>query len=158
MSCDHLELNFPEYQGRLNLIATLDGNALWLNFNLGVATGMMRVQRPYEANTDHAMTVLWRGNALPRRSDRRERFNLDMDSRAGSSNGLFFMGDGHIRGFLQYGSEGNDDEVDLEFDAYRQPNQSMASEISPTEARAIWASLETQQDSDYSDSDSYDAY
>jgi hypothetical protein len=154
--CEHAEGNFPEYQDRLNLIATLDGNALWLNFNLGVATGMMRVQRPYEVNTDHAMTVLWRGNGLSRRTDQRELFNIDTDSRAGLSNGLFFMGDGHIRGFIRYGSERDDDEVDLEFDAYRQPNQSMTSEISPTEAREIWASLETRRGSYYPDSDSYD--
>lgn len=158
VSCDHVEENFPEYQGRLNLIATLDGNALWLNFNFGVAAGMMRVQRPYEVNTEDTMTVLWRGNGLSRRTDQRELFNIDTDSRAGSSNGLFFMGDGHIRGFIRYGSERYDDEVDLEFDAYRQPNQSMTSEISPTEAREIWASLEERQDSYYWEADSYDEY
>jgi hypothetical protein len=158
VSCDHVELNFPEYQDRLNLIATLDGNALWLNFNLGVATGMMRVQRPYEVNTEDAITVFWRGNALPRMTNQRELFNIDTDGRAGSSNGLFFMGDGHLRGFIRYGSERDDNEVDLEFDAYRQPNQSMTSEISPTEAREIWASLQERQGSYYSDSDSYDDY
>jgi hypothetical protein len=55
--CEHVEANFVQYQDLLGLIATLDGNTLWFKFNLGVSTGMMKVQRPYEMNMGHAMTV-----------------------------------------------------------------------------------------------------
>ncbi|KAJ5380702.1 uncharacterized protein N7496_003130 [Penicillium cataractarum] len=152
VSCDHVEANFEEYRDRLNLIATLDGNNLWLNFNFGVATGMMKVERPYEVTRDHPLTVFWRGNALPRQRYDRKLFNIDTYDRAGSLNGLYFMGEGHIRGFIRYGSEEEDNQVDLKFDAYRRPGQSMTSEISPTEAREIWASLESRE-SYYSDSE-----
>lgn len=149
--CEHAECNFPQSKGRLSLIATLDGNTLWLNFDLGVATGMMKVPRPYEVNTEHSLGVLWRGNALPFGADEYELFNIDTLNRAGPANGLFFMGDGHIRGRLRYGSTKNYNNVTLEFDAYRRPDQSMTSEISPTQARHLWASLEAQRDS-YSES------
>jgi hypothetical protein len=79
------------------------------------------------------------------------------DDRAGCLNGDFFMGEGHIWGVIHY-SAGYDDGVELEFDAYWRRDQSMTSEISPTEAREIWASLEPGQDSISSDSDSYDDY
>lgn len=142
LSCKHVEANFPQYRDRLSLIGTLDGNTLWLKFNLGVATGMMKVTRPYEVNTEDAMTIFWRGDAMPRWTDEYELCNIDTEDSAGSFNGLFFNGEGHIHGFIRYGSEEDDNELDLKFDAYRRPDQSMTSEISPTQARQIWASLE----------------
>lgn len=142
VSCPHVEYNFLEHQDNLYLIATLDGNTLWLKFELGVATGMMKVERPYEVNAHHPVKVLWRGDAKVRGSLEYERFTIDTDDRAGSFNGMFFMGEGHIHGFIRYGAYHEHEKVELEFDAYRLPNQSMTSEISPTQARQIWASLE----------------
>jgi hypothetical protein len=81
VSCPYVEENFIEYQDRLNLIATLDRNTLWLNFHFGIVTGMMRVQRPYEANMDHPLTVFWRGKALPMMTNEYEHFNLHGRSR-----------------------------------------------------------------------------
>lgn len=142
VSCPHVEYNFLEHKDNLYLIATLDGSTLWLKFELGVATGMMKVERPYEVNADHPVRVLWRGNALVRGSLEYELFTIDTDDRAGSFNGMFFMGEGHIHGFIRYGAYHEHEKVELEFDAYPQPNQSTTSEISTTQARQIWASLE----------------
>lgn len=151
-SCDHIEANFAKYQDHLNLIITLNGNSLWLNFNFGVATGMMKVQRPYEVTADHPLTVLWCRNTLLMRTYDRELLNIDTYDRAGSLNGLFFKGEGYIRGFFRYGSEEENNQVDMNVNAYRRPGQSITSKISPTEARKIWASLESRE-SYFSDSE-----
>ncbi|KAJ5573811.1 uncharacterized protein N7459_008238 [Penicillium hispanicum] len=142
VSCPYVVRNFPEHEGRLDLIATLDGNTLWLNFNLGVATGVMKVDRPYEVNMDDATRVFWRGNAMQRWTGEYLPYNIDTVKSAGALNRLFFMGDGHIEGTIRFGSKAEDNDVRLDFAADRLPGQSMTSQISPTEARLEWARLD----------------
>lgn len=139
VSCPYIEDNFPECQGDLGLIATLDGNKLWLKFDFGPAvTGLMRVDRPYEPNEDGSM-VFWRGHCLDW-DDNRKFVNVDTIYRAGPVNRLYFLGGGHIRGIITF------DRRECDFDAYRLPGQPMTSEISPAEARAEWARLEQDRD------------
>ncbi|KAI7786459.1 hypothetical protein LA080_003703 [Diaporthe eres] len=129
--CPHLENNFPEFSDDFGLIATLDGATLWLKFDLGPVFGIMKVNRPYEADVDEEGTVLfWRGESAIEQQD----INMDTFSRAGEANRLHFLGGGHIRGTIGYGRHV------IEFDAYRIPAQSMTSEVSPSEARAEWLS------------------
>lgn len=130
VDCPHMEGNFPEFRDDLGLIATLDGTKLWLKFDLGPLVGIMKVDRPYEADVDEEGTVLfWRGESDVEQQD----INMDTFSRAGHANRLHFLGGGHIRGTIAY------DWHEIEFDAYRIPGQSMTSEISPSQARAEWA-------------------
>ncbi|ROW09995.1 hypothetical protein VPNG_06503 [Cytospora leucostoma] len=134
VSCPLLEDNFPEYMNDYALIATLDGHSLWLKFDFGPATGLIKVERPYEASEDGVM-AFWRGFAFDRDNKRRF-FNVDTIYRAGPVNRLYFLGGGHIEGVITY------DGIEVRFDAYRLPGQSMTSEISPSQARAEWARLE----------------
>ncbi|KAK7746401.1 hypothetical protein SLS53_002360 [Cytospora paraplurivora] len=138
VSCPLLEENFPEYMKDCGLIATLDGYSLWLKFDFGPATGLIKVERPYEASED-ALTAVWRGFA-PDRDNNRRFFNIDTMYRAGPVNWLRFLGSGHIEGMITY------DDIEVRFDAYRLPGQSMTSEVSPSEARAEWAQLEQNMD------------
>lgn len=143
VSCPHIESNFPEHEGELKLVATLDGKNLWLSFDFGIATGVMKVARPYEVDKDRGTIVLWRGNALERGTDDYYPLVcLDTVARAAPVNTLFFLGDGHLRGILQYGSKAQGTDVKLAFDAYRLFGQSMTSDIRPTEARKKWAQLD----------------
>lgn len=130
VDCPHMEGNFPEYGNDFGLIATLDGTKLWLKFDLGPLVGIMKVDRPYEVDEDEQGTVLfWRGDCTFDEQD----INIDNFDRAGEENRLYFLGGGHIRGTIAYGSH------EIEFDAYRIPGQSMTSEITPSQARAEWA-------------------
>lgn len=143
VSCPLVESNFPEYEGELSLIATLDGKNLWLNFNFGIATGIMKEPRPQEVDKDHGTIILWRGNALERSSDNHYPLVcMDTVSRAAPVNTLFFLGDGHIQGTLQYGSKAQGTDTKLSFDAYRLFGQLMTSDVRPTEARQMWARLD----------------
>ncbi|KAF7716009.1 Uncharacterized protein PECH_001910 [Penicillium ucsense] len=103
----------------LSLVATLDGNTLWLNFDLGVARGMIKVQRPYMVNYQYPVRVFWRGSALSQETMESERQLVDSDDRGGVSNGLYFLGDGHIKGFIQYRCREHARDQTLNFDAYR---------------------------------------
>lgn len=130
LDCPYMENNFPEYRDDFGLIATLDGTNLWLKFDLGPVTGIMKATRPYEADEDEeGRVVFWRGESTVEQQD----FNIDTFSRAGEANRLHFLGGGHIRGTIAYAWHV------IEFDAYRIPGQSMTSEISPSQARAEWA-------------------
>lgn len=130
VDCPHMENNFPEFRDDFGLIATLDGATLWLKFDLGPLVGIMKVNRPYEADVDEEGTVLfWRGESTIEQQD----INMDTFSRAGEENRLHFLGGGHIRGTIAY------DWHVIDFDAYRIPGQSMTSEISPSQARAEWS-------------------
>lgn len=134
VSCPQIEDNFPEYCNDLGLIATLDGNKLWLKFDFGAVHGLMKVDRPYEVDED-GVALFWRGQASDEFGNAMF-FNNDTLYRAGAMNRLRFLGDGHISGMISY------DGHDVEFDAYRVPDQPMKSEVSPREARDIWAQLE----------------
>lgn len=139
VSCPYIEDNFPKRLNALGLIATLNGDNLWLKFDFSPAvTGLMKVDRPYEHDEDGTM-VFWRGHALDWASNRRF-FILDTIYGAGPVNRLRFLGSGHIRGMINY------DRRDINFDAYRLPGQSMTSEIRPAQARAEWARLEQNMD------------
>ncbi|ROV89665.1 hypothetical protein VSDG_08051 [Cytospora chrysosperma] len=144
VSCPYIEDNFPECLNDLRLIATLDGDDLWLNFDFSPAVaGLMKVSRPYEADQDQeGITMFWRGHALDWASNRRF-FNVDTIYRAGPVNRLYFLGGGHISGKMSY------DGRDIDFDAHRLPDQSMTSEISPAQARAKWARLEQNMDTSW---------
>ncbi|ROW00849.1 hypothetical protein VMCG_06558 [Cytospora schulzeri] len=138
VSCPYIEDNFPGRLNGLGLIATLDGDSLWLKFDFAPAvTGLMKVDRPYEP--DEEMILFWRGHALDWAGNRRF-FNVDTIYRAGPENRLRFLGGGHIQGMINY------DRGDIEFDAYRLPGQSMTSEISPAQARAEWVQLGQNMD------------
>lgn len=141
VSCPLLEDNPPEYMNDCALIATLDGYSLWLKFDFGPATGLIKVERPYEASGEATM-AFWRGFALDRYDNRRF-FNIDTVDRAGPVNRLCFLGGGHIEGMITY------DGVQVCFDAYRLPGQSMTSELSPSQARDEWARLEQNMDTDW---------
>lgn len=134
VSCPYIDGNFPEREHDLGLIATLDGATLWLTFDFGIVTGMMRADRPYEPDAEVGMMVYWRAHV----SDRLVK--IDSISLAGPVNRLWFLGEGHIRGSLRWRSAAKP--IELQFDAYRLPGQSMTSEISPARARAEWAELE----------------
>lgn len=130
IDCPYMENNFPEYRDDFGLIATLDGTNLWLKFDLGPVTGIMKVNRPYEADEDEqGRVVFWRGESTVDQQD----INIDTFSRAGEANRVHFLGGGHIRGTIAF------DWHVIELDAYRIPGQSMTSEISPSQARAEWA-------------------
>ena len=138
VDCPILEKNFPEYMDDVCLIATLDGNKLWLKFDFGAATGMMQVDRPYEPDEDDPIALYWRG-FVPDGCGDRYFFNKDASyvphNMDGPMDVVWFPGGGHIRGAISY------DGHDVDFDAYRLPGQSMTSEVSPTQARAEWARL-----------------
>lgn len=144
VSCPYIEDNFPECLNDLRLIATLDGDDLWLNFDFSPAVaGLMKVSRPYEPDQDQeGIMMFWRGHALDWASNRRF-FNVDTVYRAGPVNRLYFLGGGHISGNISY------DGRDINFDAHRLPDQSMTSEISPAQARAKWARLEQNMDTSW---------
>lgn len=130
VDCPYMAHNFPEASDDFGIIATLDGNKLWLKFDFGPVVGIMKVDRAYEPDEDEAgTTVLWRGESAVEQQD----INIDTVSRAGEANRLYFLGGGHIRGTIAY------DWQVIEFDAYRIPGQSMTSEISPSQTRAEWA-------------------
>lgn len=138
LDCAYIEDMWPAYEGDLGLVATLDGNTLWLSFDFGAASGMMKVPRPYEPDAEDGTTVFWRGHTCDDQGYRNFRA-IDSVYRAGPCNKLYFLGDGHIHGLIRYGP--GYDQVQIDFDAYRLPGQSMTSEVSPTEARAKWADL-----------------
>lgn len=103
----------------------------------------MKVARPYEVDKDRGTIVLWRGEALERGTD--DYYPLvcmDTVARAAPVNTLFFLGDGHLRGTLQYGSKSQGTDMKLVFDAYRLFGLSMTSDIRPIEARQEWAQLD----------------
>ncbi|KAF3760735.1 hypothetical protein M406DRAFT_108220 [Cryphonectria parasitica EP155] len=129
---------WPEFQDDLELIVTLDGDTLWLSFDFGGASGMMKVVRPYVSDPVDGTMLFWRGHAFYNNGDS-EAFAVDTLNRAGPVNRLWFYGDGHIRGEMRPGRRY--DACGLSFDAYRLPGQSMSSEISPTRARQEWARL-----------------
>lgn len=140
VSCPDIEYNYPEFMNDFALIATLDGHNLWLKFDFGAMTGMIKVPRPFEANEDRCGT-LWRGHHICGSTNRRF-VNNDTVCRAGPLNYLVFLGGGHIQGSLS----ASPSIPEINFDAYRLSGQSMTSEISPTEARAEWARLEQNMD------------
>ncbi|KAI3400146.1 hypothetical protein diail_4378 [Diaporthe ilicicola] len=43
VDCPHMKGNFPEYKDDFGLIATLDGNKLWLKFDFGAVVGIMKI-------------------------------------------------------------------------------------------------------------------
>lgn len=141
VSCPMIELNFPEHDGDLGLIATLDGTNLWLKFDFGIADGMIKLARPGDyADTENPTAAFWRGEAMGRDHERRL-YNIDTVHRVGPDNHVYFMGGGYIRGKLCF------EDVELTFDADRLPGQSMTSEVSPSQARVEWAQLDEYADS-----------
>lgn len=130
VDCPHMDGNFPEYRNDFGLIATLDGTKLWLKFDFGPLFGIMKTDRPYEVDEDEQGRVLfWRGHSDFEQQD----INMDNLPRAREENRLQFLGGGHIRGTIAY------DWHVIDFDAYRIPDQSMTSEVTPSQARAEWA-------------------
>lgn len=130
VDCPHMEGNFPEYRNDFGLIATLDGTKLWLKFDFGPLFGIMKTDRPYEADEDErGRVVFWRGHSDFEQQD----INMDDLTHPHEANRLQFLGGGHIRGTIAY------DWHVINFDAYRIPGQSMTSEITPSQARAEWA-------------------
>lgn len=139
VSCKYIEAYHSEYAQDMGLIATLDGSNLWLKFDFGIATGMIKLSRPQEADPDYPHWAFWRGEALDE-DENWQPYYVDTVQRVGQRNHVYFMGGGHIRGKLQYGPPGA--VVELDFDAYRLSGQSMTSEVSPSQARADWARLD----------------
>lgn len=140
VSCPDIEDDYPEFMNDFGLIATLDGNNLWLKFDFGAMTGMIKILRPFEASQEH-YSMFWRGYHI-HGSTNRQFVNIDTVRRAGPVNYLVFLGGGHIHGSLCV----NTSSSPINFDAYRLTGQSMTSEISPTEARAEWTRLEQNMD------------
>lgn len=140
ISCPDIEYDYPEHMSDFALIATLDGDNLWLKFDFGAMTGMIKIPRPFEASEDH-YGMSWRGHHIYGSTSRRF-VNNDRPGRAGPLNYLVFLGGGHIQGSLC----ANSSTPAVNFDAYRLSGQSMTSEISPAEARAEWVRLEQNMD------------
>ncbi|KUI58568.1 hypothetical protein VP1G_05836 [Cytospora mali] len=141
VSCPYLKDNFPEGSNNCGLIATLDGRSLWLSFDFDAVNGLMKVDRPYEADED-GKTAFWRGYGLDRDFNRKF-INIDTIYQAGPLNRLRFLGGGHIEGTISY------DGHEIDFDAYRLSGQSNTSEVTPTEARAKWAEMDPRMDTSW---------
>ncbi|KUI74243.1 hypothetical protein VM1G_09754 [Cytospora mali] len=141
VSCPYLEDNFPEGSNNCGLIATLDGRNLWLSFDFNAVNGLMKVDRPYEADED-GTTAFWRGYGLDR-DFKRKFINIDTIYQAGPLNRLRFLGDGHIEGTISY------DGHEIDFDAYRLSGQSNTSEVTPTQARVKWAEMDPNMDTSW---------
>lgn len=139
VSCPFVERNYPLYADELSIIATLDCNTLWLSFNFGIATGIMKTTRPWPDYLGERNGMFRRGAGMELNSIVMTPQNIDQLRRAGPFNVVVFNGGGHIHGSIYYGSVGS--AVHLEFDAYRISGQSMSSSISPSQARCEWERL-----------------
>lgn len=132
--CPDIEDEFPEYMTRLSLIVTMDGNMLWVKFDLGTLTGMISLPRPWDSSEElHLMH--WRGQSNEPYQGQGF-FNVDADYLAGDWNYLVFLGDGHIRGSIS-----RDGDDDILFEARRLPGQGTRSEVTPAQAHEEWDRL-----------------
>lgn len=115
----------------MGLIVTMDGNELWMKFDFGDLTGMMKLLRPWDSG-EQRHVMHWRGVSVERYKGQNS-FCVDIDYLAGDDNYLIFLGDGHIRGSIS-----RDDDEAIHFDAYRQSGQGPYSEITRNQAREEW--------------------
>lgn len=126
VSCPDMENNYLESRNDFGLIVTMDGNELWVKFDLGELTGMMKLARPWDSSSERHV-MYWRGEYCD------ELTRVDTDYLAEDCNYLIFLGDGHIQGSIC--SLGGDE---FHFDAYRMPGQGPYSEITRNQARQEW--------------------
>lgn len=135
VSCPYVEHNYPEHEGQLGLIVTMDGNELWVKFDFGDLTGMMNLPRPWDSG-EQRHVMHWRGVSEGWYKGQNS-FRVDTDYLAGDENYLIFLGNGHIRGSIS-----RDDDEEIHFDVYRQPGPGPYSEITRNQAREEWDRLE----------------
>lgn len=127
VTCTQIENNHHGHMD-LNLIATIDGNTLWMTFDFGEFTGMMSLPRPWDSSRDKHM-FHWRG-----RSDAGEPYHMDEEFL--DCNYLVFRGNGNIDGCIachEYET--------IYFTAFRLPGQGTASPVTRDEARDEWNAL-----------------
>lgn len=124
-----LEDAFPdECDTDLGLIATIDGNTLWLKFDFGAAVGIMELLKPrgvFEGRRE----LVWRGSATDEYGEMTPVDRQDADS----ENWVEFLGDGYVEGSISW-----DGYRSYQFEAERLPGESMYSEISPWEMRRLY--------------------